>query len=41
MIPLAVLTQRAGDTGGPVFWHAGGVVPAVAALHGRIVGGGR
>lgn len=39
MIPLAVLTQRA--WGAVVFWHAGGVVPAVAALRGRILGGWR
>lgn len=30
---FAVLIERAGDAGGPVvFWHTGGVVPAVAAL---------
>ncbi len=33
---FAVLTERAGSTAGPVvFWHSGGLVPAVAALGGR------
>lgn len=37
---FAVLTQRASDVRGPVvFWHTGGVVPAVAALRQRISGG--
>jgi 1-aminocyclopropane-1-carboxylate deaminase/D-cysteine desulfhydrase-like pyridoxal-dependent ACC family enzyme len=37
---FAVLTRRAGGIRGPVvFWHTGGVVPAVAALRRRISGG--
>lgn len=33
---FAVLTERVGGAGGPVvFWHTGGLVPAVAALEGR------